>query len=89
LALFKQEGFDQETEELKNHYSHYDHRLIVSEYDYKNMMETAERIEELRGVHDMLFEHGYIVCQNKEEGIILFSQMKDDVYSLLSAIKSM
>jgi len=84
-ALFYREGFDPETEELKKHYSH-DHRLIVSEYDYKNMMETLECIEELSGVHDMIFEHEYLVFQNKEEGIIPFSQMKEDMYSPLSAI---
>ena len=37
----------------------------------------------------MLFEHEYIVCQNKEQGIIQFSQMKEDMYSPLSVLNSM
>ena len=77
-ALYLRKGCEEVTREMMEHPSRYDHRLIITSDDKKTLMETANRIELVRGTTDPLFEKEYIVCQRNKHGMIPYLLFQDE-----------
>ena len=52
-ALYLQKGCEEVTREMMEHTLRYDHHLIITSDEKKTLMETANRIELLRGTHSV------------------------------------